>query len=105
MSIWKTCSSGWNGKAIHRYVVDFNRKPDSLLFATPEGTPVRRMTALRGMKFLCEHLGFVPPRPHPPEFQAYICGELSPARRVRVPSSEGLGSQLGILPKAISDFL
>lgn len=48
-------------KALHRYIADFNLKQDSLLFATQEGAPVRRMTALRSIKLLCEHLGFVPP--------------------------------------------
>jgi integrase/recombinase XerD len=48
-------------KALHRFSVDFNRKPDSLLFATMDETRVRRMTALRGVKLLCERLGFTPP--------------------------------------------
>jgi integrase/recombinase XerD len=48
-------------KALHRYITDFGRKSDSLLFATPEGRPVRRMTALRGVKGLCRRLGFEPP--------------------------------------------
>jgi integrase/recombinase XerD len=48
-------------KALHRFIADFSRKPDSLLFATREGTPVRRMTALRSVKLLCEQLGFTPP--------------------------------------------
>jgi integrase/recombinase XerD len=48
-------------KALHRFIADFNRKPDSLLFATQQGTQVRRMTALRSVKLLCEQLGFVPP--------------------------------------------
>jgi len=48
-------------KALHRFVADFNRKPDSLLFATRQGTRVRRMTALRSIKLLCEQLGFTPP--------------------------------------------
>lgn len=48
-------------KAVHRFVSDFNLKPNSLLFTTPEGAPVRRMTALRSVKLLCEHLGFEPP--------------------------------------------
>ena len=38
-----------------------NLKQDSLLFATQEGAPVRRMTALRSIKLLCVHLGFDPP--------------------------------------------
>lgn len=48
-------------KALHRFIADFNRKPDSLLFSTREGTGVRRMTALRAVKLLCERLGFDPP--------------------------------------------
>lgn len=48
-------------KALHRFIVDFNLKPDSLLFATQQGTAVRRMTALRSVKLLCEQLGFDPP--------------------------------------------
>jgi len=48
-------------KALHRFIADFNRKPDSLLFATRQDTPVGRMTTLRGVKLLCEHLGFDPP--------------------------------------------
>jgi integrase/recombinase XerD len=48
-------------RALHRYIADFGRKPDSLLFATQQETPVRRITALRGVKLLCEQLGFTPP--------------------------------------------
>ena len=48
-------------KALHRFITDFNRKPDSLLFATRQDTRVSRMTALRGVKLLCEQLGFNPP--------------------------------------------
>ena len=48
-------------KVIHRFVTDFNRQPNSWLFATLEGTRVRRMTALRSIKLLCEQLGFAPP--------------------------------------------
>lgn len=48
-------------KALHRFIADFNRKPDSRLFATREGMQVRRMTALRSIKLLCEQLGFAPP--------------------------------------------
>jgi len=48
-------------KALHRFVTDFSRKPDSLLFATQQNTRVNRMTALRGVKLLCERLGFDPP--------------------------------------------
>ncbi len=48
-------------KALHRFMADFNRKPDSLLFATRQDTPVGRMTTLRGVKLLCEQLGFDAP--------------------------------------------
>jgi integrase/recombinase XerD len=47
-------------KALHRFIADF-LKPDSLLFATQVGIQVRRMTALRSIKLLCENLGFDPP--------------------------------------------
>jgi integrase/recombinase XerD len=36
-------------------------KPDYLLFGTRRGTSVRRMTALRSVKLLCQDLGFEPP--------------------------------------------
>jgi integrase/recombinase XerD len=50
-------------KVLHRFITDFDRKPDYLLFATRENTAVRRMTALRGVKILCTELGFdAPPR-------------------------------------------
>jgi integrase/recombinase XerD len=48
-------------RAFHRFISDFDRRPDSLLFATRQEIAVRRMTALRGMKLLCEGLGFEPP--------------------------------------------
>ncbi len=48
-------------KALHRFIADFNRKPDALLFATREGIQVRRITALRSVQWLCRHLGFDPP--------------------------------------------
>jgi integrase/recombinase XerD len=48
-------------KALHRFMADFNRMPDSLLFATRQDTRVNRMTALRGVKLFCEQLGFHPP--------------------------------------------
>jgi site-specific recombinase XerD len=50
-------------KALHRFITDFDRKPDYLLFATRENRSVRRMTALRAVKVLCARLGFdAPPR-------------------------------------------
>ncbi|HSS99488.1 MAG TPA: site-specific integrase [Terriglobales bacterium] len=48
-------------KAMHRFMSDFNRKPDSLLYATRDETRVGRMTVLRGVKILCTQLGFEPP--------------------------------------------
>ena len=47
-------------KALHHFIADFLR-PDSLLFATQVGVQVRRMTALRSIKRLCQQLGFDPP--------------------------------------------
>ena len=46
-------------KALHRFVTDFGRTPDSLLFATQQNTRVNRMTALRGGQLLCAR--FDPP--------------------------------------------
>lgn len=48
-------------KALHRFIADFDRKPDFLLFATRENTRVNRMSALRGVKIVCKRLGFEPP--------------------------------------------
>jgi len=48
-------------RSLHRFITEFNRKPDLLLFATRQDTRVGRMTALRGVKLLCEQLGFEPP--------------------------------------------
>ena len=49
-------------KAVFKFIRDFDIKPGALLFATVDGTPVRRMTALRSVKWVCRHLGFEPPR-------------------------------------------
>jgi integrase/recombinase XerD len=48
-------------KAIHRYVSDFNRKPESLLFATSEETALHRRNVLHYVKRLCLSLGFTAP--------------------------------------------
>jgi integrase/recombinase XerD len=48
-------------KAIYRYVADFDRKSGTLLFTTTDGSPVRRISALRSMKLLCDRLGFDAP--------------------------------------------
>jgi integrase/recombinase XerD len=50
-------------KVLYRFIADFERTPDSLLFATKQETAIRRVTALRSVKLLCETLGFeAPPR-------------------------------------------
>jgi integrase/recombinase XerD len=49
-------------RALHRFIADFDRKADYLLFATRENSAVRRMTALRAVKVLCARLGFNAPR-------------------------------------------
>ena len=48
-------------KTLHRYIADLSLKAESLVLATQQGTRVRRMTALRSVKLLCEQLGFTPP--------------------------------------------
>jgi integrase/recombinase XerD len=48
-------------KALHRFITDFGLKIGSVLIGTREGKHVRRMTALRGVKWLCEQLGFDAP--------------------------------------------
>jgi integrase/recombinase XerD len=48
-------------RSLHRFIAEFDRKPDLLLFATRQDTRVGRMAALRGVKLLCEQLGFNPP--------------------------------------------
>jgi integrase/recombinase XerD len=48
-------------RAMYRYVAEMKLKPDYLLFGTRRGTSVRRMTALRSVKLLCQDLGFEPP--------------------------------------------
>jgi integrase/recombinase XerD len=49
-------------RALFRFIRDFERKPDALLFATKQEVQVRRMTALRSVKILCRDLGFDPPK-------------------------------------------
>ena len=48
-------------KTLHRYIADLSLKAESLVLATQQGTRVRRMTALRSVKLLCQQLGFAPP--------------------------------------------
>lgn len=48
-------------KALHRYIADFSRKPESLLFATRGETEMGRRNVLRDVKALCRSLGFNPP--------------------------------------------
>jgi integrase/recombinase XerD len=48
-------------KALHRYIGEFARKPDALLFGCRTETVWSRRNALRDMKALCKSLGFTPP--------------------------------------------
>jgi integrase/recombinase XerD len=48
-------------KFIHRYISDFHRKPESLLFATSAETALHRRNVLRYVKRLCLSLGFTAP--------------------------------------------
>lgn len=66
-------------KTLHRYIADLSLRAESLVLATPQAISVRRMTALRSVKLLCEQLGFTPPG-HPPRFPPYLRRQLSAAR-------------------------
>jgi integrase/recombinase XerD len=48
-------------KALFRFIKDFGRKADALLFATRKETRVGRRNVLRAVKSLCKRLGFDPP--------------------------------------------
>jgi len=48
-------------KAMFRYITEFKRKVDSLLFANRSETRVGRRNALRDVKLLCKRMGFDPP--------------------------------------------
>ena len=49
-------------KAMFRYCKEFDRKPDSLLFANRTETMLGRRNVLRDVKLLCRKVGFEPPR-------------------------------------------
>jgi len=48
-------------KTLFRYVTDYCRKPDLLLFASRNETMLGRRVMLRDVKILCKRLGFDPP--------------------------------------------
>lgn len=48
-------------RILHRYITEFNRKPESLLFASSAETALHRRNVLRDVKMLCRSLGFNPP--------------------------------------------
>jgi integrase/recombinase XerD len=48
-------------KVLFRYISDFSRKPDSLLFASRNETQLGRRAMLRDVKRVCKRLGFNPP--------------------------------------------
>jgi integrase/recombinase XerD len=48
-------------KAIFRFMRDFGRKVDALLFANRGETGLGRRNMLRDVKLLCKRLGFTPP--------------------------------------------
>lgn len=48
-------------KALFRFVKDFARKLDALLFANRTETRLGRRNVLRDVKLLCKRMGFVPP--------------------------------------------
>jgi len=48
-------------KALFRYIKEFVRKPETLLFANRSETRLGRRNVLRDVKVLCKRLGFAPP--------------------------------------------
>lgn len=48
-------------KAMFRYITEFKRKLDSLLFANRTETRLGRRNVLRDAKLLCKRMGFTPP--------------------------------------------
>ena len=48
-------------KALFRFIRDYPRKPDALLFASRNETMLGRRVMLRDVKRLCKRLGFDPP--------------------------------------------
>ena len=48
-------------RAMFRYIADYSRKPDLLLFASRNETRLGRRVVLRDVKLLCRRLGFEPP--------------------------------------------
>ena len=48
-------------KALVRYIRDYDRQPDRLLFASRNETILGRRVMLRDVKLLCKRLGFDPP--------------------------------------------
>ena len=66
-------------KAVHRYIVDFERRPEQLLFASRNETALGRRNVLRDVKALCKRLGFTPPgrtlHAARHSFATVICGE------------------------------
>jgi integrase/recombinase XerD len=48
-------------KALFRHCKEFDRRPDSLLFANRTETALGRRNVLRDVKVLCRNLGFTPP--------------------------------------------
>ncbi len=80
-------------KALFRYVSENGRKPDALLFASRTETMWSRRNALRDVKLLCGKLGFTRSGAHSPRIPSYLRGELSAARRLRVPSAKGARAQ------------
>jgi integrase/recombinase XerD len=48
-------------KVMYRYISEFDRKPETLLFVTRSSTQLCRRVMLRDVKQLCRDLGFEPP--------------------------------------------
>jgi len=48
-------------RALFRYIAQHNRRPESLLLASRNETPLDRHVMLRDVKLACKLLGFTPP--------------------------------------------
>src|SRR5262250_1027355 len=48
-------------KALFRFMTQYNRKPDSLLFGSKRETQVEKRDVLRAVKLFCKRVGFDPP--------------------------------------------
>jgi len=76
-------------RVLVRYTADFCPHPRELLFATRRGRKLGRRVVLRDVKLLCARLGFDSPARTLHAFRHTFANQLSQARRLCVPPTEG----------------